>query len=103
MKTVFTTGRPARDGESSTGFSKNYNSSPPTDWNYQATADFRGGAGSFGNNPGLLREFRSISSGFFNQEVRREIRIEAAIYGVLMGLASWFIGLAIPAACILLK
>src|SRR4051812_41212722 len=86
MKPIFRTGRPARDDESRSTFGNNIQTAPTTDWSYQAAPTLRGGAGSFGKN---RASFRALSNSFFEAEAKREDRIEAVAFGLIVALATW--------------
>jgi hypothetical protein len=89
MKSIFKPGRPARDGESSS-LDQSKPHSPAVDWNFQLPAPtFRGGASyqRLGRIP--FPAFRTISNSFFEAEAKREYRIEAAGFGVIVALAAW--------------
>ena len=103
MKSVFHSGRPARDGELRSGFDKNIHA-PSTDWSFQTAAPFfRGSPGSFGKNQASFRAFRAFSNGFFNAEAKRADRIEAAIFALIVAISAWPIGQAAQAAWQLMK
>ena len=87
MKTVLKTSRPARDGESRSSLEQKNIHSAAHDWNYQSAApSFRGS----GAQPrARFAGFRAISNGFSEAEAKREYRIEAAMFGLIMALAVW--------------
>jgi len=91
MKTVFKTSRPARDGESRSSLDPQIQNTPAIDWNFQSSASaLRGGAGTFQRSSrASFAGFRAISNGFFEAEAKREFRIEAAAFGVIVALAVW--------------
>jgi hypothetical protein len=47
--------------------------------------------------------FWTLSQGFLAAEAKREYRFEAALFGIMVALAAWPIGLALQAAAHLAK
>ncbi|MBA2241592.1 MAG: hypothetical protein H0W04_01700 [Chthoniobacterales bacterium] len=45
----------------------------------------------------------TLSQGFFEAEAKREYRFEAVLFGVIVALAAWPIGLAVQAAAHLMR
>ena len=85
MKSVFRPSRPARDGETRSALDLLSNHTPATDWNFQASSPFThggGGAGSF-------RRHTRPSFRFFDAEGRREDRVEATGFVLIVALAVW--------------
>ena len=101
MKPTFPVSGPTRRGESRRPL--NYVSKAPvTDWSFQASApELHGGAPSFGRTkrPSL----RGISEAFFAAESKRNDRLEAVGFVMMIAMAAWPIGLAVQAALALVK
>ncbi len=105
MKTVIKSSRPARDGEARSFLDHKIQNIPATDWNFQSSAPtLRGVAGSLQRGQRVsLAGFRAMSTGFFEAEAKREYRIEAAAFGVIVALAVWPIVQAVQALLVLIK
>jgi hypothetical protein len=90
MKPIFKTSGPAREGEARSSLDHKTQFTSAIDWNFQSSApNFRGGASyqRLGRIP--FPAFRTISNSFFDAEAKREYRIEAAMFGVIVVLAAW--------------
>ena len=101
MKPTFQVSGQTRRGESRR--SLNHASKlPVTDCSFQVNApEMRGGSPAFGSDkrPGL----RGISESFFAGESKRNDRLEAAGFVIMIGMAVWPIALAVQAAFGLIK
>ncbi len=75
---------------------QSFQSSPPV---------MRGGPLGFNNPDGskVRPHFWTLSQGFLAAEAKREYRFEAALFGIMVALAAWPIGLALQAAAHLAK
>ncbi len=97
MKPTFPTSGPARHADVPRRSHRNH--APVTDWSYQAPAeDFRGGSPASFPRP----SFHTLSGGFFAREAKKESRLEAAAFVVIVALAAWPLVLAAQAAWALL-
>ncbi|MGZ5538034.1 MAG: hypothetical protein ACXWG0_05860 [Chthoniobacterales bacterium] len=103
MKNIFHSGRPARDGESSS-LDQNIRKLPVTDWNFQTVIPaLRSGSGSFGQQRKSLRALRALGESYFGDEAKRENRIESAVFGTIAALTAWPIAMAAQAIFALIK
>ncbi len=106
MKPTFQTSRCARHSGEPRPIGFNHKS-PATDWSFRPSAPvIRGGSSSFRSKPEEARStprFWALSQGFIEAEAKREYRFEAPLFGVIVALAAWPIGLAVQAAAQLLK
>lgn len=99
MKPVFPTIRSARRSDVPSSLDHHRNHAPVTHWSYQAPKDeFRGGSGSFPRP-----SFHTLSDNFFAAEAKKEWRIEAAVFAVIVAIAAWPIALAAQAAFALMR
>ena len=84
----------------------NASKSPVTDWEFQASApETRGGSSSFRHEgqPAGIPSFHRLSERFIRDESKRDSRLEAGAFVVMIALAAWPIGLAVQAAITLAK
>ena len=102
MKPTFQINGQTRRGESSRPLN-HVSRAPVTDWSFQATApEMRGGSQpAFGRDE--KRSFRRLSEAFLAGESKRDSRLEAGIFVVMITFAAWPIGLAVQAALALVK
>lgn len=107
MKPTFQISRPVRQREvhSTAGRS---DKSPVLEWSYQPSGPvIRGGSSSaFQSTPErapLSPRLWTLSQGFFEAEAKREYRFEAVLFGVIVALSAWPIGLAVQAAAHLMR
>jgi hypothetical protein len=99
MKPLFPTDRPARHSDEFRPQGQHHNYAPAMDWSYQAPrGEFRGGSGSFPEP-----SFHTLSDEFFAQEAKKEWRLEAAVFGLIVAITVWPIALAAQAAYALMK
>lgn len=106
MKPTFQVSRSGRVSEPrATRF--NSSKAPATDWSFQSSGPvLRGGSASLrGRLEGSDRMPRlwALSQGFIEAEAKREYRLEAVLFGVIVALAAWPIALALQAAAQLVR
>ena len=101
MKPTIQISGQTRHGESRR--SLNYISTKPaTDWSFQASApEMRGGSPAFRESG--KASFHHLSDAFFAEESKRDSRLEAAGFVVMIAMAAWPIGLAVRAAIALMS
>ncbi len=100
MKPTSPTSRPARHHDSARALRHTRNSALVTDWSFQAAPpEIRGGGSASFPEPA----FRSLGDSFFASEAKKESRLEGALFGMIVAIAAWPIGLAVHAAFALMK
>ncbi len=85
----------------------NSSKSSTIEQSFQTSApEMRGGPTSFSGEsegPTSRPHFWALSQGFFAAEAKREYRFEAVLFGIIIALSAWPIGLAWQAAAHLAK
>lgn len=102
MKPTFQTGRPVRTGELRPG-GHYISNSPVTDWSYQAGHRGIGGDGGSASFHHDGSGFRHLSQDYFEDENKRDYRLEAGAFVIIVALAVWPMVITAQAVVDLLK